>query len=296
MLKNYYLGCPIWANKEWVGHFYSSKARPKQYLREYSLTFNSVEGNSTFYGLPTPSTVARWRDEVHPGFRFSFKFPKSISHLRQLHGCQDLLKDFFDRINPLAERIGILFLQLPPTFNAQALSLLVRFLNLLPETYHYAVEVRHIDFFEKPEAVAALNAALAKREVNRAMFDTAMLHQIRTSDPSVVAAQRRKPKMPVRYDVTGAHPFLRFVGDNTVSSNVPYLVQLAKVVAGWIDAGQHPYVFFHSPDDIYAPQLCRAFHETLTQQVRTDIGTLPDFPVNREADSTPRNQQLDLFG
>ncbi len=45
---------------------------------------------------------------------------------------------------------------------------------------------------------------------------------------------------------------------------------------GWIAAGRTPYVFMHSPYDLYTPQLGREFHRLLSE--RLYAGDLPPWP------------------
>ena len=84
MIKGYYLGCSIWGNKDWVGELFTKDAKTKDFLQQYASVFNTVEGNTTFYGLPSEATVARWREETSEGFRFAFKFSRAISHEKRL--------------------------------------------------------------------------------------------------------------------------------------------------------------------------------------------------------------------
>ena len=291
MIQQYFLGCPIWANREWVGEFFSPDARPADFLRQYADVLNTVEGNNTFYGLPKKDTVKRWYAETPANFRFSFKFPKTISHKYKLGYTDKLLAEFLDTMSPLAEKLGILFLQLPPGFGSEGLPALARFLEQLPGEFEYSVEVRNEDFFRENGAGAALNELLANRNVNRAIFDTAVLHEMESDDPFVIAAQKRKPKMPTQFVATGNHPFVRFVGHNTVKPNLPFLQQLAVTVASWIEGGRAPFVFFHSPNDFYAPHLCRAFHQILKEKLTSvDVGNFPAFPAERRD-----GEQLSLF-
>ncbi len=291
MIRHYYLGCPMWAHKSWVGEFFTPKAKPGDFLRQYSAVFNTVEGNHTFYGLPNPPTLLRWREETPAEFRFSFKFPRAITHERRLVNVRDGVSDFYRTMAPLAGRIGIFFLQLPPKFNAAGLAVLEKFLTALPGDYPIAVEFRHADFFDGGENEQRVNDLLQRLGVNRVMFDTVVLHAIRTRDPFVIAAQQRKPQMPSRFAATARHPFLRFVGHNQVETNLPHLTRLAAAVAQWIDRGLQPFVFFHAPNDFYAPHLCRAFHQILAQTVtRTDVGKIPPWPTKAGGDS-----QLTLF-
>ncbi len=292
MIRNYYLGCPIWANKDWVGEFFSPNAKPHNFLKQYATVLNTVEGNNTFYGLPKPKTIERWREDTPPAFRFSFKFPQSISHEQKLLNVKEQVAQFLSVMAPLAERIGIFFLQLPPTFSSHHLPQLETFLASLPRDFSYAVEVRHPDFFDHGDHEQRFNDLLRRYNVNRAMFDTVVLHDIKSHDPFVVAAQRRKPKMPARLIATGQHPFLRFVGYNEVAPNIPHLTTLAGTLAEWINKGLQPFVFFHSPNDFYAPHLCRMFHQILSQRIGEKIvGDMPKWPV----EDNKTGEQLSLF-
>ena len=158
----YFLGCPIWANKEWVGELFSQSAKPKDFLQQYSQVFNTVEGNTTFYGLPKAETVIKWKDDTPPDFKFSFKFPQIISHTRMLVNCGAETRDFFERLAPLGERLGVFFLQLPPSFNKSALDVLEKYLSGLPDEFQYAVEVRHLDFFDEGDTEKRYNDMLNK--------------------------------------------------------------------------------------------------------------------------------------
>lgn len=291
-MKHYYLGCPVWANKAWVGEFFSKKARPADFLRQYSSVFNTVEGNSTFYGVPGHETFRRWRRETPENFRFCFKFPQSITHQRMLVDCQSEIKDFFDAIEPVASRVGQLFFQLPPGFNHQWLPMLEKTLPFLSDSYRYGVEVRHLDFYDQAEHEDSLNNLLARHNVNRVLFDTQVLHAIsHDDDPDVREAQRKKPRMPARLLATSDQPMLRFVGYKTVEPNIERLKDIAAQVRLWISEGKTPYLFFHSPDDFYAPHLCRAFHRLL-QNENTRVGDLPDWPIDQP---DPADAQLSLF-
>ncbi|MEM9410921.1 MAG: DUF72 domain-containing protein, partial [Planctomycetota bacterium] len=78
--RNYRIGCPVWSCPQWRGSVYRPKSPRTNWLREYSEVFTTVEGNSTFYGLPKLETFQRWADETADHFRFVLKFPRSITH------------------------------------------------------------------------------------------------------------------------------------------------------------------------------------------------------------------------
>ena len=57
-------GCALWAHKPWVGSFLPANTPQNRMLEAYGAHFDTVEGNTTFYALPSPSTVSRWAEQV----------------------------------------------------------------------------------------------------------------------------------------------------------------------------------------------------------------------------------------
>ena len=284
----WYSGCPMWANKSWVGSLFPRKTKPAEYLAQYARVFGSVEGNTTFYGIPKPETVAKWAAATPPHFRFTFKFPRLISHDMALRNTRDEVTRFLEALAPLHSRLGPLFLQLPPTF--ADFPALERFLVLLPTDHHYAVEARHPSFFEAFEV--DFTAMLSDLKMDRVVFDTRALQAMESDDAAIVDAQRRKPKTPVRTAATGPHPFLRYVGRPIAEENLDDMKRWAGIVAGWLSEGRTPFVFLHqAPDDDDAPHLARIFHAEL-QKCLPQLPPMPDWPGEKE---DPEPEQLSLF-
>lgn len=302
MLQHYHLGCPIWGNRRWAGTLFTRTARPADFLRQYAMVFNAVEGNTTFYGLPSDDTVARWAKDTPAGFRFSFKFPRSITHERRLVDADAELIAFLERLAPLQDRLGPLMIQLPPGFGPKALPVLEAFLDRLTSPSHlpgdlaFAVEVRHPAFFDGGSGQTALDALLVARGIDRVIFDTRPLRAADPADADVRIAQQRKPDLPVHVVATGLRPILRYVAHADVAANDPWLAEWAAAVEGWIEAGRTPYVFVHAPDDFWAPEIARRFHALLAERV--SVGEMPAWPGESKADG-PRPaeaRQLGLFG
>lgn len=99
-----YLGLPQWSHPAWPGQLLGVGAKPAEHLAHYARVFNTVEGNTTFYASPTPETVRRWADAVPPQFRFSFKFPKEISHQSDLVSAGKQVAAFITLLGPLHGR------------------------------------------------------------------------------------------------------------------------------------------------------------------------------------------------
>ena len=293
-LLPYFLGCPVWASASWLGKVFSPAARRDQWLGQYSAAFNTVEGNSTFYGLPRKETIERWAADTEPGFRFALKFPQAISHVRQLVDAETETAEFLDLLQVLrsADRLGPAFLQLPPQFSVSQLPALERYLQSLPKELSYAVEVRHRSFFSEGPAEAELDGILAGLGINRVLYDSRPLFAYPPEDDFEEKAQRQKPRSPLRRTVTGPQPMLRIIGRDDVSACDRWLEDWAPIVASWIQQGLTPYVFTHAPNDFYCPDLARRFHDVL----RAHLPALPPLPLwPGEASPTPTAVQGRLF-
>ena len=163
MTGRLYYGCPIWACRGWVGNLFPADARAKDFLRHYAAVMTAIEANSTFYALPEPDVVARWRDDTPETFRFCFKFPRAVSHDRRLVDAAAETERFLHRLAPLGPRLGPFFLQMGPSFDRRGFADLLAFLRRLPETYRYTVELRHLDWFDDGPLERDLRQLLADR-------------------------------------------------------------------------------------------------------------------------------------
>lgn len=288
----YYLGAPVWACDRWAtdagGPLYSTPNR-RRWLGEYSTVFNTVEGNSTFYGLPDLPAVERWAADTADGFRFALKFPSAITHERELLGAERETDDFLDRLAILrdADRLGPTLLQLPPYFAGDQLANLAAYLDRLPDWLPVAVEARHADYFDGADVERALDRLLAGRGADRALFDSRPLFSAPPSDPIEQASQSRKPRSPFRTTVTGRSPMVRLVGRNHLPAVDPWINEWAAVVGGWIEQGLTPYFFTHAPDDTLAPAFAERFHQEL-QRRSPSLHNLPEWPGR----AAPRQQSL----
>ena len=97
----------------------------KKFLEYYATRLNSVEVNYTFRQMPSRTTVESWLAQVDEGFRFSFKAPQRITHIKRLKDCADALAAFYSALAPAlaAGRAGLMLFQLPPNFKADPIRL-----------------------------------------------------------------------------------------------------------------------------------------------------------------------------
>ena len=286
MVLPYYLGCPSWSENAWREYLYPESARPTDFLGLYCQVFNAVEGNTTFYARPAPATVQRWAQTMPEHFRFTAKFPGDISHGGDLREQLSAAQSFLQLLSPLGERVSPLWLQLPASFTPQRLAELAGFIDALERPL--AVEVRHRDFFAKGDAERMLNRLLLERGVERICLDPRALFSCTSSEPSVLHAQSKKPKVPPRPAAFTQFPQVRFIGHPQLEANDPFLVPWIDKVATWIEEGRTPYIFLHTADNRLAAELARRFHTRL-------MARLPGLSALPELYREPAAEQLGLL-
>ena len=99
-------------------------------LQHYATQLNSVEVNYTFRHLPSAATIDAWLAQTGRDFRFSFKAPQRITHIKRLKECSDALSAFYSALLPVirAGTHGVVLFQLPPNLKADT-ARLATFLN-----------------------------------------------------------------------------------------------------------------------------------------------------------------------
>lgn len=113
-LQNIHIGTSGWHYLHWRGPFYPDKLAPGDFLSFYVKQFVTVEINNSFYRLPTPATLLRWRDAVPPGFRFAVKASRFLTHMKKLAEAETALALFLERVRLLGDKPGPVHFQLPP--------------------------------------------------------------------------------------------------------------------------------------------------------------------------------------
>ncbi|HEV2389881.1 MAG TPA: DUF72 domain-containing protein, partial [Nitrososphaerales archaeon] len=155
-----HLGTSGWSYKEWEGPFYPKGEKRK--LTYYSKFFDTVEIDSTFYGYPSAGMILGAARSTPPGFVFSAKIPKLITHEKKLDLEKGVKEDLFKLMHlmvPLIEegKLGPLLIQLPPSFRySDGMKKLGNFLGVLPTDASFAVEFRNKSWLGKADALDLL--------------------------------------------------------------------------------------------------------------------------------------------
>lgn len=282
----YFLGCPSWSENAWRDYLYPADARATEFLGLYSQVFNAVEGNTTFYARPAPSTVERWAQVMPAHFRFTAKFPRDVSHAGDLREQLQSAIDFTRLLAPLGPRVSPYWLQLPAVFGPARLAELAHFLDHIGVPV--AVEVRNPRFFARGDEERALNRLLHGRGVERICLDPRALFSCTSREPAVLHAQSKKPNVPARPAAFSQHPQVRFIGHPQLEANEHFLTPWVGKVAEWIEQGRSPYIFLHTSDNRLAAALAQRFHQRLSER-------LPGLAPLAELPRAPEVEQLGLL-
>ena len=159
-----YIGCAGWSLPTAAQLHFAAQG---SHLERYASRLNAVEINSSFYRPHGRATYERWAAAVPPGFRFSVKLPRTITHDCRLAGTDALLDEFMAQATGLGDRLGCLLVQLPPSLQFQA-RMAAGFFDALRRRHDgmIAVEPRHASWF-----APAVDGWLAQRRVSRVLAD-----------------------------------------------------------------------------------------------------------------------------
>jgi uncharacterized protein YecE (DUF72 family) len=156
-VKRVWVGCSGWNYPHWRVAVYPKGLPARRWLEHYATLFDTVEVNYTFYRLPPRSAVENWVEQTPPGFLFTVKASRFLTHMKRLTDLGVGLERFYERIEPLIEssRLGPVLWQLPENFHRDDERLAFA-LEQLPPGRH-CFEFRHRSWFV-PEVYALLRA------------------------------------------------------------------------------------------------------------------------------------------
>jgi uncharacterized protein YecE (DUF72 family) len=188
----FYIGCSGWSYDAWLGNFYPSNLEHNEFLKYYSQVFDFVEIDSSFYRPPNLFVTKRWTLLTPDDFRFTAKFPRSITHEKRLSEPEKELHYFFDVMRPLRKKLLALLMQLPPSLTAnEGLKKLETLIHMLDPDFRYAIEFRHKSWFDK--SVYKL-----------------------LSDNNICLAWSQLDTIQTPAELTSDFLYLRFIGDRSI--------------------------------------------------------------------------------
>lgn len=210
--------------------FYPEALREKSRLAVYSMLFDSLEVNSSFYKMPRENTVLRWSEETTAGFRFTFKLWKGITHTKALQFDPADVDRFINNIHVVGQKKACILIQLPPAIRFDSLPRLGALLEQMTakgqsKGWHVGVEFRHPSW-KRDETYKLLDSfgaaqVLHDKQGGELLFDAA--------------------RMPFVY--------LRFhgpEGDYGGSYDDAFLYEYSHYIRDWFAAGKEIFVYFNN--------------------------------------------------
>jgi uncharacterized protein YecE (DUF72 family) len=239
-MPHVYIGTSGWQYGHWRGNFYPAELPQKEWLRYYSTHLDTVEVNSSFYGQTKASTFEKWKSEVPPGFTFSVKGNRYITHIKSLKNCKEPLENFFKsasglfNLQPTTHNLQLKHValwQLPPSLKKDA-ERFRRFLDILrifskPHLmWRHAFEFRHESWMDQ--------------EIFGIIEDQKV-------ECSVVIQDWHE--WPIIEEPIGKFVYVRFHGKEqlyTSGYQGGELANWAKRMQKWIAAGRDVYAYFNN--------------------------------------------------
>jgi uncharacterized protein YecE (DUF72 family) len=127
-----YIGISGWRYEPWRGVFYPDDLKQDAELEFASRQLPSIELNGSFYALQKPASYAAWYEATPPGFMFSVKGNRFVTHVKRLRDIDGPVANVLaSGVFNLREKLGPFLWQLPPNFKFDP-EVLEHFLSLLP--------------------------------------------------------------------------------------------------------------------------------------------------------------------
>ncbi len=199
-------------------------------LTYYASLCNSIEINSSFYKLPKGATVAKWAENVPPGFRFTFKVSKCITHNKGLEFTAADAEAFMQTVAHAGDRKGCLLIQLPPSRTIESIHQLEHLVGTLKDldpdgSWKLAIEFRNLSWY------------------HRTTYDL-----LRRYDVIMVAHDMPASATPVLSNY-GPALYLRFHGEDGKyrgGYSGEQLLDIARMVNKFLEGGTPVYAYFNN--------------------------------------------------
>jgi uncharacterized protein YecE (DUF72 family) len=255
------VGTSGWKKPMWRGYFYRRGLVQSRELEYASSHLSSLEINTTFHGLPRPSSYQNWHSGTPDDFVFAVKGNKAVTHDHRLRNPVDGIADFLaSGVFELEEKLGPILWQTPPSlpFHRDTVE---TFLATLP---HSTEEARQLIAKRGDEEASQAQLDIPDRRIRHALevrhpsfANPAFIELLRRYDVAAVATN--SPGWPVIRDVTSDFVYVRLHGsadhypDGYDDATLDYW---AGLVNGWLSGegwpdgrGRDVFVYFDNPDN-----------------------------------------------
>ncbi|MEZ5217400.1 MAG: DUF72 domain-containing protein [Ilumatobacteraceae bacterium] len=251
----------------------------EQQLPIYASWCTAVEGNTTFYGVPSAETVDSWAAGAPEGFRFMFKFPRTVTHEHRLRGAaiEDAI-GFLEVIAPLGERCDPVAIQLPDrSHRSNSATSTGSSSGCRPPIGTRSRSGIRSSSPTPRRPIAWRRSAAA--DVEWIVFDTTTMFAAPPTSEAERVAWENKPRVRRRTRCLTDRPVLRYLGRDDLDATVAGWQRWLPRLAQWLEEGRSPTVFVHTPGNEVVPALARLLHEQVAALV-PGLAPLPDPTLN----------------
>jgi len=196
-----HIGISGWRYPGWRGTFYPADLKQASELRYASGRMQTIEINGTHYSLQAPDSWRRWYADTPPGFVFSVKGSRYLTHMLRFRGetATTACANFFAQgLFALKDKLGPLLWQFPPSLRFDPAHM-ERFLSLLPPDTEAALALARRHDARVREPYLQIDRKRALRHAVEVRHDSFV-------DPAFVKLLRRHKVALVVSDSTEAWP------------------------------------------------------------------------------------------
>jgi uncharacterized protein YecE (DUF72 family) len=142
------VGTSGWTYEHWKERFYPAGLPKNRWFEFYLTRFPTVEINATFYRFFKDQTYLNWRERTPAGFKFVLKAPRLITHLKHLLDVEDDVRQFWNSVTLLGDKLGLVLLQIAPDTPYDPVRLR-RAIQAFGNPHQVAVEFRREDWYNE---------------------------------------------------------------------------------------------------------------------------------------------------
>jgi uncharacterized protein YecE (DUF72 family) len=287
------IGISGWRYEPWRGVWYPEGLPQRRELEFCGLHFPTVEVNGSFYSLQRPEYYDEWYRDTPPGFVFSLKGSRYITHLLRLKNIEKPLANFFaSGIFNLRDKLGPFLWQFPPMFRFDP-GRLEAFFALLPRDTEEALALaRRRDARMTGRSRLAIHAKHPLRHAVEIRHPSFMNNDftalLRKHDIGLVVADTAG-KWPKMFHVTSGFVYVRLHGDikiYTSGYSDRALASWARRIRGWSKEGRDVYVYFDNDVKVKAP--FDALNLMRKLRLEWSPGEKPPLPLHAAGARVPR--------
>jgi uncharacterized protein YecE (DUF72 family) len=198
-----HIGISGWRYPPWRGVFFPERLAQSRELEFASRALPTIELNGSFYSLQRPSSYTAWYEATPPGFIFSHKGNRYLTHILRLGDGIDraLANVYASGVFNLREKLGPFLWQLPPNFKFDA-ARLEHFFSLLPRDLKQAQTLAR-----KHEARMTADKVALEIDANHKLRHALEIRNDSFIDPAFIALLRKYKVALVVADTAGKWPY-----------------------------------------------------------------------------------------